>query len=438
MSPQTHTPPPKGAKHKQRQPKPDKGNLRVQERQLEPYFDDSIAGFELESAIDNKRKGKSKPSYKKSQHPSPNKHKSGPQPGPLPATQSAERGYHSESGTAHYIANSRGRSDSGPDLNQHQHGGVESGNGYTIPHEIKQSSATPTKQVYAGPNFLASPAASSLPMPKAFAKNLPSISSPSQRESPLAQGSQVESTPLEGNENRPKFLGRESSPLDFLFYADKAEKLRKASNSASPLSASRGQTYASPPVQRGSHGHALTTATSPTSSHKNRANKEKLFQEVDGTDEQSDTADSEENVDAIPYRQRLDALRNNSDSSKPSPFPREQKHRAHDASTQALKQLLFNSGAHQAGPPEMIDSPFPEKPHKAVSVDMQGSSPRSYPSLSSPFRYDTGSMPSQQPRPVPVRPSPNNQRSATGIEGAPHSDIKMMEDNLRKVLNIGT
>ena len=97
-----------------------------------------------------------------------------------------------------------------------------------------RANATPSK-AYAGPAFHASPAASSLPMPRFFSKSVPNVDKTSSlktmmEQEPLEQISTSEDSisPVDG-----EFVGRpktqEESPLDIFFRADREAKGRTES-----------------------------------------------------------------------------------------------------------------------------------------------------------------------------------------------------------------
>ena len=126
-------------------------------------------------------------------------------------------------------------------------GGVRNGTppnpkDHTIPRPKNQthSSMTPVQQsttpmqYYAGPTFHASPAASSLPMPKFLSKSVPEASkNPSLR---TATTQEIGETSSEQSEDSPTPVSvqsmnqqppREESPLDIFFKADRQEKERQ-------------------------------------------------------------------------------------------------------------------------------------------------------------------------------------------------------------------
>ena len=116
------------------------------------------------------------------------------------------------------------------------------------PIEVSQATITPSKsapQMYAGPTFHASPAPSSLPIPKFFAKTTPSserfsdtntANSDNSSELESSSGNGDESPTLRNSLRIDESHAREPSPLDIFFKADRAEKARLGQHS--PLASS--------------------------------------------------------------------------------------------------------------------------------------------------------------------------------------------------------
>ncbi|KAL8661881.1 MAG: hypothetical protein Q9202_005163 [Teloschistes flavicans] len=97
---------------------------------------------------------------------------------------------------------------------------------------VKQRT-TSSQQYYAGPTFHASPAASSLPMPKWFSKSVPDVNKESGLQ-PAMKGTSETSSDQSEDSPTPAFAQRvgeeqtrEESPLDILFKADREEKQRQ-------------------------------------------------------------------------------------------------------------------------------------------------------------------------------------------------------------------
>lgn len=99
--------------------------------------------------------------------------------------------------------------------------------------------ATPVK-AYAGPTFHASPAASSLPIPKFFSRSVPNVDKTSSLNSMMEQEavdtiSENDSPPsLGNNRSTPDHQAREDSPLDIFFQADRDAKAKAQARFGSP------------------------------------------------------------------------------------------------------------------------------------------------------------------------------------------------------------
>lgn len=98
--------------------------------------------------------------------------------------------------------------------------------------------ATPAKPqtAYAGPTFHASPAPSSLPVPKFFSKSVPANAGNSSLQARL-EGESDGNSSTDEIPAMPEVSQREESPLDFFFRADRAEKARKGNALQNALAA---------------------------------------------------------------------------------------------------------------------------------------------------------------------------------------------------------
>lgn len=138
---------------------------------------------------------------------------------------------------------------SAPDMNQRRkksrksNGGISRASGVSRPNPIEASISAPSQKpltpsrlnetpakAYAGPTFHASPAASSLPMPKFFSRSVPNVDKTSSLKSMMEQEvvnttSESDSSPFLKN-SRPMQddQARENSPLDIFFQADRHAK----------------------------------------------------------------------------------------------------------------------------------------------------------------------------------------------------------------------
>ena len=131
-----------------------------------------------------------------------------------------------------------------------------------------RANVTPSK-AYAGPSFHASPAPSSLPMPRFFSKSVPNVDKTSSLQTMLEQetsaqtaehvsASEASASPLDGDAvERPNIP--EESPLDIFFRADRAAKSR---------------TESAPSVSKRSmhHVHADSSPSRPATLSRNHSN----------------------------------------------------------------------------------------------------------------------------------------------------------------------
>lgn len=94
-----------------------------------------------------------------------------------------------------------------------------------------RTNETPIR-AYAGPTFHASPAASSLPMPKYFSKSVPNVDKTSslktmmEQEAPDTTSGSEESPSQEISQPAHDHRAREESPLDIFFRADREAKAK--------------------------------------------------------------------------------------------------------------------------------------------------------------------------------------------------------------------
>ena len=99
------------------------------------------------------------------------------------------------------------------------------------PFTTNRSNETPVK-AYAGPTFHASPAASSLPIPKFLSRSVPSVDKTSSLKSMMEQEttdttSESDNSPfLDKSQLSQDHLAREDSPLDIFFQADREAKAK--------------------------------------------------------------------------------------------------------------------------------------------------------------------------------------------------------------------
>ena len=159
---------------------------------------------------------------------------------------------------------------SAPDMSQNRkknskaHDRKQSGSASPMPASNSNSasasrnqSLTPTRgnetpvKAYAGPTFHASPAASSLPMPKFFSKSMPNVDKTSSLKSMMEQEAPETASESEGSPFRENtqpvhdHRSREASPLDIFFRADEKAKAKARPLQESALKSSDGQSILS-------------------------------------------------------------------------------------------------------------------------------------------------------------------------------------------------
>lgn len=294
-------------------------------------------------------------------------------------------------------------------------------------------SATPSKQVYAGPLFHASPAASSLPLPRQFSRSVPAVSQETslqakfERESGSGNMEHTKSnadTPLEAPS------GTEESPLNFFFRAQKAEKANIPFHTSTPQPRPKSAVvdenrHFSAPVPR--HVQGGPQRQGKASGSARPSGKEMFMMEMDGVTEHSD---SEGPNNSIPFKKRLEALHQDSESRKSDPEEEERQQK-----TQALKALLLK----------------PSKSHPSARSEVPGLAPRSQPSDADGVHQQAGFQSrgekhSENNTAWVRTASPSamlpNGTEPPGIDAADKTDVQYaenlrnMEDSLRRVLKM--
>lgn len=214
--------------------------------------------------------------------------------------------------------------------------------------------ATPLKeQAYAGPTFQASPAPSSLPVPRFFSKSVPNVAAQSSLEARMAGRTTPKEEASPESDVVVPARDAQQSPLDLFFKADKAEKDKSRSGSVqSPEMAAR---------------HAVP-ATEPRNLFQ-QSNKSAFLSELDGDDAAMPSPKT------VPQNNRRPDVQ-----AESSPSIRIQSaggESEREQSTRALKDLLFNNTS--AGPPTSAASPDPTQ--RACSNSRAADSPFATPPL---------------------------------------------------------
>ncbi|MCJ1458600.1 hypothetical protein MMC28_008973 [Mycoblastus sanguinarius] len=124
-----------------------------------------------------------------------------------------------------------------------------------------RANETPVK-AYAGPTFHASPAASSLPIPKFFSKSVPNVDQTSSLKTMMEQetsgtASESDGSPfLENAQPTQDHRAREESPLDIFFRADREAKAKGGTGSAIKASAGDIRDLGIPPYRNNARHHS--------------------------------------------------------------------------------------------------------------------------------------------------------------------------------------
>lgn len=266
----------------------------------------------------------------------------------------------------------------------------------------RTNSATPGRpsntpiQAYAGPTFHASPAPSSLPMPKFFSKSVPDVNRKNSLKAMMEEDLSEKSS--EKSEESPTIMSaqrasdrqvREESPLDIFFNADREEKNKRRQGSDYGIAASdlgtgrppamnvleQGQKF---PLQDQAHHH---------SRHPTDPSVGGLFtMEMDGP---ASPSNAKSQALPVPRHYNEDITR---PGSAPSHFMAASGHdeEQRKAKTLALKILLL--------------SPPPQRPTTS-------------PAHSSALDPRSGTGPSPSPSPLPRRPPPSRATSGPFAAG---------------------
>lgn len=266
----------------------------------------------------------------------------------------------------------------------------------------RTNSATPVRpsntpvQAYAGPTFHASPAPSSLPIPRFFSKSVPDVNRKDSLKAMMEEELSEKSS--EKSEESPTLISaqraserqvREESPLDIFFRADREEKNKKRQSSDCGVTASNLGNAPPPAIDSLEQGQKLPLQAY-TRHHSRQPTDPSvggLFaMEMDGSASPSNT-----NRQALPTTNH-----SNGDITRPGSAPSNfMAASGHDeeqikARTLALKNLLL--------------SPPPQRPTTS-------------PARSSAPGFGNGTVASLSPSPVPRRPPPSRATSGPFAAG---------------------
>lgn len=334
--------------------------------------------------------------------------------------------------------------------------------------------STPSAAAFAGPTFHASPAPSALPLPSFYSKSVPespgmqALQKPCKEQTASSSSNSPTSSIAKAQVPLP---AREESPLDFIFNAHREEsRARSASGSGGPFE---------PPAS--SPQNKIITPVSnnlgPTRGHFSGGSASSLFaMELDGNNSPGKPIGA---AFSTPYTERINAARSSSFESPQQSADR----------SQALKEFLFSQQSPQQQS-SLNGFTFPDvrKPltsQRTTSTPLRGaqnSYPRQYEPAStavprtgnrssglrqevpfvtptkilseSPYYPDTHSDQSSASframRGIPSQPQCYENMSMSNVmsQGPPpaipfitssgtSSDLRGMEDNLRRLLKLG-
>ncbi|MCJ1276957.1 hypothetical protein MMC21_004765 [Puttea exsequens] len=362
----------------------------------------------------------------------------------------------------------RGDNDSAPELSRSKRRaaknqtGKPSGSVFPIPVPNGNSLSTPgplnfspnrlnetPARAYAGPTFHASPAASSLPIPKFFSKSVPNVDRTSSLKGMMEQSGPKTTSESEGSppeENRQPFGSQacEESPLDIFFRADKEARARTDNPSE--------DSYAS---NIKAHFDSSNCVPTPPSRHHSRhptdSSTSGIFPfELDGTRSESAYRPASTEFRSASRESRSGGTNTDQNFNRISPNMPEadQREEYRKAQTAALKQLLYspraqvsqNNSANSRPPSSGLrkEVPLPNSPERAgAQAFFETSTPSR---VHKPFTRANARTQSQQNGPsASYQPSsssgpPRHNSESTSLRQ--DGEAKSIEDDLRRILKL--
>lgn len=283
---------------------------------------------------------------------------------------------------------------------------VNTGYDNASPRPAPPQIATPVKQMaYAGPTFHASPAPSSLPIPRFFSKSVPNGAPTSALQARLdASPSRTPTSPTP-HSGTVTPVCREESPLDLLFSAHRAEQAKQ--NLASP----RSSTLAPGPYEASRPARA--------------SGKEFFMMEMDGAGDGTTTR----RTVSTPFQERLEAVKQTPKFNNP-PQPGMSDEQQRIQKSMALKNLLNV----QPPPRQPITNDLPFNLGNNGNEFAQGPGPGpprvgsygQYPQAMAYSQYDHGQYQHRPPHMTMQDPA----------QGRGQPDVRTMEADLRKLLKL--
>ncbi|KAF2238523.1 hypothetical protein EV356DRAFT_528981 [Viridothelium virens] len=239
---------------------------------------------------------------------------------------------------------------------------------------------TPLKPAYAGPTFHASPAASSLPVPRFVSKSVPTNVEQPGLQARLNEESDRGEGPASSSGTTPKLAptvpsqDRGPTPIDFLLDADRREKARAGSRDSGSHTPDR-DPFFQQLTSESSKNDQLPENVKELPMHHSRSpsNRGMFPMELDG-------AQTENSRLAIPQgtpdRSRMPVSRSNTEPSKLS-------HADSEAAAQTLKSIL-GVPTNVQSPPGAVSNPFSNHGTASPQLHRNHSSNPSVPLSGSP------------------------------------------------------
>ena len=248
-----------------------------------------------------------------------------------------------------------------------------------------RASETPSK-AYAGPTFHASPAASSLPMPRFFSKSVPNVDKASslknmvEPDAPDTASENEESPFVDRTKPEPDRQVREESPLDIFFHAD-----RRAKANVNSSSSTNGTPGGLSPFD------SLRPDASPSRGTPRHHSRHPTDSSIGGVFNLEMGSPAPENADRVPSKSQQPAYDRSVSAPSGGMTEEQAREEQRQASTLALKNMLLlpqnqrseisNPGMEHAS--TTLGSPSPKPRQQQISPTRDQFRPSSSPGLAS-------------------------------------------------------
>ena len=300
-----------------------------------------------------------------------------------------------------------------------------------------RANQTPTK-AYAGPTFHASPAASSLPLPKFYSKSVPNVNKTKSLKAMMEQETPGTSSGSEGSpspdivKSCQNSMAREESPLDIFFRADRKAKgpvgnLPDVGNGIPPESNANDLPSGSPKPARNHSRHSTAGGVFPLE-------MDGVSSEVSsGATSLQDTSNSKDPFSVNPQ----------SCSSDQSYRDEQRK-----AQTIALKKLLYSprpqiSQSNSVGPRPPSSKlrkeiPLPNSPESTSTPELPATpTPSRVQQITTPLANNSMTIQNGYvSRSYPITPSEKPSQGHFNAFAHATSDAKSIENDLRRILKL--